>query len=106
MTLVLCLCLGAVIIGTAAFAAFRGGLPGMSVISDSFQKENTGSSSEEPPQSEDGEDTPLVPDIIIEPDPENGISADNTESSGPIVYAAPDRMMAITISAGGDFFTD
>lgn len=78
----------------------------MSVISDSFQKENTGSSSEEPPQSEDGEDTPLVPDIIIEPDPENNISADNTESSGPIVYAAPDRMMAITISAGEDFFTD
>lgn len=102
MTLVLCLSLGAVILGTAVLAALRGGLPGMSIISENFQKEDDPTSSE----GENGDSSSLVPDIVIEPEPENNQNIENTANSGPIIYAAPDRMMAITVSAGEDYYTD
>ncbi len=107
MTLVLCSCLGIIIIGTATFAAFKSGLPGMNIISGNIEDENTDGFSEADGENSEGEEnSTLIPDIIIEPNDDNDLNADNIANSGPIVYAAPERMMAITIAAGEDYFTD
>lgn len=107
MALVLCLCLGLSIMGIAAFAAVGGGLPGMSIISDKLN----GKPEEEPGTSdiEGEENADFGGEITIEPEvPDNSMSTvpETPIQTEPIVYAAPDRMMAVTLTAGKDYYKD
>ena len=110
MTAVLSLSLVFVIGGIAVFAAFQSGLPGIEKILDGFNGfeipqfeigSESSSSEEEQPFEENVTDlndvtiNPVEPEINEEPEIENVVE-------GPIVYRAPDRMMAITLEAGVD----
>ena len=114
MTFVLSFSLISVICGIAVFAAFQSGLPGVEKIleninlpesssqSSSVQEPSSESSSEEQTDVElngDIDITPVEPEIPVTPETEN-------MNNAPIVYSAPERMMAITIKAGVDFYTD
>ena len=106
MAFVLCLCLGAVIIGVGAFAAVNGGLPGMSIITEQLGKEHKHEQNPSESESSQG-DSEISGDIVIAPEEPSGeeepVQPAPTE---PIVYAAPERMMAVTLTAGKDYFTD
>ena len=106
MALVLCLCLSAVIIGVGAFAAANSGLPGMSIISEKFVTEHESELSSS--SSENGSETrpEIDGDITIKPSISEEEEPDAPLSSEPVVYAAPERMMAVTLTAGKDYFTD
>ena len=106
MALVLCLCLSAVIIGVGAFAAANSGLPGMSIISEKFVTEHESEPSSS--SSENGSETrpEIDGDITIKPNISEEEEPDAPLSSEPVVYAAPERMMAVTLTAGKDYFTD
>lgn len=109
MALVLCLCLGAVIVGVGAFAAANSGLPGMSIISEKLgnphEHQQNPSSSED--LSTDKTDSEISGDIVIEPEePSTDDVPDEPLPTEPIVYAAPERMMAVTLTAGKDYYTD
>ncbi len=112
MTAVLSLSLVLVIGGIAVFAAFQSGLPGIDRIMESFElPENVFKPEDTPiedPQENAEENNvdlndvtinPVEPPVQEEPKVENVVE-------GPIVYRAPERMMAITLSAGIDFYTD
>ena len=111
MTAVLSLCLMLVIGGIAVFAAFQSGLPGIDRIMGETVlpegEQSSESSSEENSENIENGDVnlndvtinPVEPSIPEAPDVENIVD-------GPIVYRAPDRMMAITLTAGVDFYTD
>ena len=108
MAFVLCLCLGVIIVGVGAFAASSSGLPGMSILSEKLgnpleHQQNSSSSQSEvsKPNLETSEE------IVIEPDsPSADEKPDEPRPTEPIVYAAPERMMAVTLTAGKDYFTD
>lgn len=109
MALVLCLCLGTVIVGVGAFAAVNSGLPGMSIISEKLG--NTHEHQQNPSLSEDlstdKADSEISGDIVIEPEePSTDDVPDEPLPTEPIVYAAPERMMAVTLTAGKDYYTD
>ena len=114
MSVVLSLSLVLIICGTAVFAAFQSGLPGIEKILDGFNGfeipqfeigSESSSSEEEQPFEENVTDlndvtiNPVEPEINEEPEIENVVE-------GPIVYRAPDRMMAITLEAGVDYLTE
>ncbi len=113
MTAVLSLSLVFVICGIAVFAAFQSGLPGMEKLLESIdlpkkpESSENSSSEEEPflPEEENNIDlndvtiNPTVPEVSDEPEIENVVE-------GPIVYRAPERMMAITLKAGVDYYTE
>ena len=113
MTAVLSLSLVFVIGGIAVFAAFQSGLPGMEKLFGGVSfpdfPASSESSSEEPetliPEEENNVDlndvtiTPMEPVVPEEPEIENVFD-------GPIVFRAPERMMAITLSAGVDYYTE
>jgi len=110
MTAVLSLSLVFVIGGIAVFAAFQSGLPGIEKILGGFEipesvmsSESSSSEESEPEENEtDLNDVTISPvDPEINPEPEIGNIAD-----GPIVYRAPERMMAITLEAGYDYRTE
>ncbi len=99
MALVLSACLVLVIGGIGAFAAWNNGLLGLEKISEvwkSFEKKEEDSLPEEP---ETEEPEPLVIEVIEE-------IPDEPENNDPIVFRAPERMMAITLEAGKDFYAD
>ena len=109
MAVVLCLCLGAVIIGVGIFAAASGGMPGMSIISKKFSdgKQSEPALLPEESQSEINS-VPEGEDIVIEPngtDGSNNTSSENPVPAEPIAFAAPERMMAVTLTAGKDYYT-
>lgn len=100
MALVLSACLVLVIGGIGVFAAWNSGLPGLDKISDIgqlFEKKE-----EDLPLSEEPEENEPEP-LIIEPIEEIPKEPENDE---PIVFRAPERMMAVTLEAGKDFYTD
>ncbi|MBQ6878282.1 MAG: N-acetylmuramoyl-L-alanine amidase [Oscillospiraceae bacterium] len=115
MTFVLSLSLIAVISGIAVFAAFQSGLPGVEKILGSMDyfyrpgsSENSSSEEEQSvPEQNDvnlndvtiNPTEPETPDVQEEPEIENIVE-------GPIVYHAPERMMAITLKAGVDYYTE
>lgn len=109
MAVVLCLCLGAVIIGVGIFAAASGGMPGMSIISKKFSDEKQSEPALLPEESQSKiNSVPEGEDIVIEPNGTDG--SDNTSSENPvpaepIAFAAPERMMAVTLTAGKDYYT-
>ncbi len=109
MTAVLSLSLVFVIGGIAVFAAFQSGLPGVEKILENFdfpQSSESSSSENEsvaPEQSDvDLNDVtisptePETPDVPEEPEIENIVE-------GPVIFRAPERMMAITLAAGTDY---
>ncbi|MBQ7124189.1 MAG: N-acetylmuramoyl-L-alanine amidase [Oscillospiraceae bacterium] len=113
MTAVLSLCLVAVISGIAVFAAFQNGLPGVEKLFGDFEfpQSSESSSSEEESSVPEVPDTEADSDIIINPVEPSVPDAPNVPNAGnvsdsPIVYNAPDRMMAITINAGEDYYTE
>lgn len=103
MTAVLSLSLILVIGGIAVFAALQSGFPGIEKImgglnlSEEPQRSETSSSEEENNVDLDGI-------TIIPTEPENP-KAENV-AEGPIVFRAPERMMAITLTAGVDYYTE
>ena len=114
MTFVLSFSLVLVIGGIAVFAAFQSGLPGIEKLlgenSLSDLPQSSESSSEEQenpvPETENNIDLndvtikPVEPEIMpVEPEIENVVE-------GPVVFRAPERMMAITLSAGVDFYSE
>lgn len=112
MTAVLSLSLVFVIGGIAVFAAFQSGLPGIEKILGGFEipefsigSENSSSEEAEPEPEENETDLndvtikPVEPEIGEEPEAGNVVE-------GPIVYRAPERMMAITLEAGIDYRTE
>ncbi len=112
MTAVLSLSLIVVIGGIAVLAAFQSGLPGVERIMEtfdlSFDFPSSESSSELPessvpetiePETEPDTDISINPIAPEEPEIENVVD-------GPIIYNAPERMMAITIKAGEDYYTE
>ena len=117
MTVVLSLSLVLIICGTAVFAAFQSGLPGIEKILNGieipdfpeFPINSEPSSEEESSEQEEIEVDlndvtinpvePEIPDVPEEPEIENVVE-------GPIVFRAPDRMMAITLAAGIDYYTE
>ena len=111
MTLVLSLCLIFVIGGIAVFAAFESGLPGFEMIMDNFDipqnspNSESSSSLPESSESESEREEEKDTDISINPITPEIPPAQNIEN-GPIVYNAPERMMAITIKAGEDFYSE
>ena len=108
MAFVLCLCLGVIIVGVGAFAAASSGLPGMSILSEKLgnpleHQQNSSSSQSEVSKP----DLETSDEIVIEPDsPSADEKPDEPQPTEPIVYAAPERMMAVTLTAGKDYFTD
>lgn len=108
MAFVLCLCLGVIIVGVGTFAAASSGLPGMSILSEKLgnpleHQQNSSSSQSEVSKP----DLETSDEIVIEPDsPSAGEKPDEPQPTEPIVYAAPERMMAVTLTAGKDYFTD
>lgn len=111
MTAVLSLCLIFVIGGIAVFAAFESGLPGIELILSNFDIPENSLSSESSsslPESSAPEAMPeKEPDTDISINPITPVNppAENVVDS-PIVYNAPERMMAITIKAGEDFYVE
>ncbi|MBR5310868.1 MAG: hypothetical protein IKU42_07080, partial [Oscillospiraceae bacterium] len=116
MTAVLSLSLVFIIGGIAVFAAFQSGLPGIEKIlngidfSDVPSSSESSSSEEEISEPEEESDVdlndvvinpvePEVPEVPEEPEIENIVE-------GPIVFRAPERMMAITLAAGTDYYTE
>ena len=112
MTAVLSLSLVFVIGGIAVFAAFQSGLPGIEKILGGFEipefsigSENSSSEEAEPEPEENETDLndvtikPVEPEIGEEPEAGNVVEE-------PIVYRAPERMMAITLEAGIDYRTE
>ena len=114
MTFVLSFSLMLVIGGIAVFAAFQSGLPGIEKLlgenSLSDLPQSSESSSEEQenpvPETENNIDLndvtikPVEPEIMpVEPEIENVVE-------GPVIFRAPERMMAITLSAGVDFYSE
>ena len=99
MALVLSACLVLVIGGIGAFAAWNNGLPELEKISEvweNFEKK------EEIPLPEEPEIKEPEP-LIIEPIEE---IPEEPVKNEPVVFRAPERMMAITLEAGKDFYTD
>ncbi|MBQ4546093.1 MAG: N-acetylmuramoyl-L-alanine amidase [Oscillospiraceae bacterium] len=114
MTAILSLSLIFVIGGTAVFAALQSGLPGVEKILEGFDfpvipESSESSSSEESSGPGDIEvdlngvtinpTEPEVPVVPEEPEIENIVE-------GPIVFRAPERMMAITLAPGVDYYTE
>ncbi len=115
MTFVLTFSLILVIGGIAVFAAFQSGLPGVEKILENidFPKSSDSSSAEEFSAADTSEpsvtDVDLNGDISIAPVepvvPDEEPAIENVVE-GPIVYRAPERMMAITLAAGIDYCTE
>lgn len=111
MTAVLSLSLVLIIGGIAVFAAFQSGLPGIDKILAGFEiNESNGNyeSSSSQESSSNGESDESIGSIEINPvepdvdkDPEIGNISD-----GPIVFRAPERMMAVTLTPGVDYCTE
>ncbi len=113
MTAVLSLCLCAVIGGIAVFAAFQSGLPGVEMLKDAFspQSSENSSSEEESQIPEEEHDFDLDSDIVMKPaDPDSETETEEPKAEnvveGPIVFDFPERMMAITLKAGEDYYTE
>ena len=107
MTAVLSLSLVLVIGGIAVFAAFQSGLPGIEKILGGFEipekTPGSESSSSEEEILPEGENTEPGGIVINPVEPENeGPNIENVVD-GPIVFRAPERMMAITLKAGVDY---
>lgn len=108
MALVLSLCLVLVIGGIGALAAWKSGLPGITMLKEKIPTlgEKETEISQEPTEPENTTPKPITIDPIgispVEPQKETEQPADDR----PIVYAAPERMMAVTVEAGKDFYTD
>ena len=108
MTAVLSLSLVLVIGGIAVFAAFQSGLPGIEKILGGFE------TSEPAPDSESSSSEEILPEeenaeiggIIINPVEPNETPEIENVVEGPIVFRAPERMMAITLKAGVDYRTE
>ena len=120
MTVVLSLSLVLIICSTAVFAAFKGGLPGAEKILSGIElpdfpefpdfspgiespsEENSSKPEENEVDLNDVTINPMepeIPDVPEEPEIENIVE-------GPIVFRAPERMMAITLTAGIDYYTE
>lgn len=107
MAFVLSLCLVLVIGGIGALAAWKSGLPGIAMLKEKISEETKTPS--EPTEQEDTTQAPIIIDPIeIAPieEPHEEIEPQEEVENIPIVYAVPERMMAITIEAGKDFYTD
>lgn len=107
MTAVLSLSLVLVIGGIAVFAAFQSGLPGIEKILGGFEipekTPGSESSSSEEEVLPEGEETEPGGIVINPVEPENeGPNIENVVD-GPIVFRAPERMMAVTLKAGVDY---
>ncbi len=109
MTVVLSLCLIMIIGGTALFAAFQSGFPGIDKIINGLNIKNDDENSEISSYDEEilnGENSDPNEGIIINPMQPNDSTEIGNVSDEPIVFRAPERMMAITITAGIDYCTD
>ncbi|MBQ7875157.1 MAG: N-acetylmuramoyl-L-alanine amidase [Oscillospiraceae bacterium] len=118
MTFVLSFSLFLVIGGIAVFAAFQSGLPGVEMILSnidlplSSESSSSDGESSAPEFSEpEGTDVDLNGDINIAPvepivpsEPDEPVIDNVVE--GPVVYRAPERMMAITLAPGIDYYTE
>ncbi|MBQ2302343.1 MAG: hypothetical protein II254_03745, partial [Oscillospiraceae bacterium] len=105
MTAVLSLSLVLVIGGIAVFAAFQSGLPGIEKILGGFEEPDSESSSSEEEISP--EENPEFSGVVIDPiEPEENDPQIENVVEGPIVYRAPERMMAITLVPGVDYCTE
>lgn len=111
MTAVLSLSLVLIIGGIAVFAAFQSGLPGIDKILAGFEtNESNGnyessSSQESSSNSESDESIGSIEINPVEPDVDKDPEIGNI-SDGPIVYRAPERMMAVTLTPGVDYCTE
>lgn len=94
MTAVMSVCLVVIIGGVAVFAAVSGGMlkGGLPVFGS--QSSSSDSEAESLPE----ESTAVIVEPVVD-------GAGNSQQSGPIVYEAPERMMAVTLSAGTDYLT-
>lgn len=109
MTAVLSLCLIVIIGGTALFAAFKSGLPGIDKIINGFDIKNNDEDSDISSSDEEmsnGENKDPNDEITINPMQPSDSAEIGNISDEPIVFRAPERMMAITITAGIDYCTD
>lgn len=118
MTAVLSLSLVLVIGGIAVFAAFQSGLPGMEKLFGGFElpeiPQSQESSSEEEIIPSEEENKVDLNDVTINPEetvnPEGTVIPGEPEIEntfeGPVVFRAPERMMAITLTAGIDYCTE
>lgn len=109
MTFVLMLSLIAVIGGIMAFAAFDGGFPGLNKIIEAVSSniDNTENNSQGDNNTPD--DIEIPQDIDIEPSAPENLEEPNIGqiSDDPIiVFNVPERMMAITLKAGEDYYTE
>ena len=105
MTAVLSLSLVLVIGGIAVFAAFQSGLPGIEKILGGFEEPDSESSSSE--EEILPEENPEFSGVVIDPiEPEENNPQIENVVEGPIVYRAPERMMAITLVPGVDYCTE
>ncbi len=97
LALVLSLVFCVIVLGVGVFAAFNGGLPGLEAINAmASDKSSSEVASSEPAPEEASE-----PEEVSEPE-----EPAEPEETQPIVYRKPDRMMAVTLTAGVDYFTD
>ena len=113
MTFVLSFCLVAVIGGIAVFAAFQSGLPGIDRIMENIDlpQSSEDSPKEDEPVDDSEQNSIDLNDVTINPaEPENTVLPEEPEPEntvvGPIVFRAPERMMAITLAAGVDYYTE
>jgi len=97
LTLVLSLVFCAVVLGVGASAAVNGGLPGLAAISMAVSQSSgeTSQTSAEPSEPESSESAPETSSEPSEP-----------VEAQPVVYSKPERMMAVTLTPGVDYYTD
>lgn len=92
--LILCVTLTVVIGGIGAYAAVTSGLPGLDILKESGSGEEESGLTITPSESGDSEE----PVVIVQPT--------TSETVKEIEYDRPDRMMAVTLAAGVDYYTD
>lgn len=95
--LILCITLTVAIGGIGAYAAVTYGLPGLEIIKTAAEAETSEEESGltiTPSQSGDSQE----PVVIVQPT--------TSETTKEVEYDRPDRMMAITLTAGVDYYTD
>jgi hypothetical protein len=92
--LILCVTLTVVIGGIGAYAAVTSGLPGLDILTESGSSEEESGLTITPSESGDSEE----PVVIVQPT--------TSETVTEIEYDRPERMMAVTLTAGVDYYTD
>ena len=94
--LILCMALTVVIGGIGAYAAVTSGLPGLDILKTAAEAE----------ESEQGEPELSITPAGEESEPEVVIQPVVSETEQEIEYDRSERMMAVTLTAGVDYYTD